>query len=92
MFAAFGAFLIAYESALHARLGHDYAAEHLAYGVVDFLLEQDGIDPTIRDDMGRTADFMPLQVYRSQGKKMFEKLTPHCHSSNSEGEYIDPEL
>jgi len=64
----------------------------LAYGAVDFLLEQDGINPTIRDDMGRTADFMPLQVYRSQGAKKFKKLMPYCHPSNSEGEYTGPEM
>jgi len=69
-----------------------YAAGHLAYGAVDFLLEQDGIDPTIRDDEGRTADFMPLQVYRSQGAKMFRKLMPICNPSNSEGEYIGFEV
>lgn len=71
-----------------------YAAGHLAYGAVDFLLEQDGIDPTIQDNLGATAAFMPMQVYQGHesGNRMFKKLMPYCHPSNPDDDYDAPEV
>ncbi len=73
-----------------------FAAGHLAYGAVDFLLEQDGIDPTIQDSLNATQDklnataaFMPMQVYQGHepGNRMFKKLMPCCHPGNPEDDY-----
>jgi len=72
-----------------------YAAGHLAYEAVDFLLEQDGIDPTIADYKGATAASMPMIVYQGAepGNKMFRKLQHHCYPvSPEEKAYYEPEI
>jgi hypothetical protein len=70
-----------------------YAAGHLADDAVDFLLEQDGIDPTIKDYNGATAASMPMVVYQGseQGNRMFNKLKPYCYpASPEEGSHYEP--
>lgn len=72
-----------------------YAAGHLAYNAVDFLLEQDGIDPTIQDYNGATAASMPMIVYQGSehGNEMFRKLKPHCYPVSPEEEaHYEPEV
>ena len=61
-----------------------YAAANLAFGTVDLLLSQEKIDPTLPDRFGRTADVMPLLVFRSLGEEMANKLRPHCHPETDE--------
>lgn len=72
-----------------------YTAGHLAYDAVDFLLAQEGIDPTIKDYTGATAASMPMVVYQGaeHGNKMFRKLKPYCYPTTpEEGANYEPQI
>lgn len=58
-----------------------YAAGNLSFAAKDRLLQVPGIDPTIIDLFGRTASYVPLEVYGSYEPaiRMSDSLRALCH-------------
>ena len=58
-----------------------HAAYELYFHIVDYLLQEEGIDPTLKDKFHRDAAWIVLDVhgYVDEAKKMYDKLEPYCH-------------
>jgi len=56
-----------------------HAAANLAHDAASFLLRVPGIDATMRDGNGYTADILVAFNRRGAGRRMEYQLVPFCH-------------